>query len=200
MATYPTNIEALQALASGANDAPAAGIVKGAAVDIAHVVAASGQHTNRKRLATLAVPQATAVEVAESKRRKHLVESCNFDGDIPVWAQQMQQTFQEQMQTFQQTLGQTRDDVRMLGWKMDQRDQRSRNRSSGDMAHPVGKVIRLTDGAEPGDDVWFPDNEGQLVSASGAQLENLLIFYGLPVIGTLSQKYVRVATHLGVIV
>jgi hypothetical protein len=98
MATYLRDIAELPALASGVDDAPAAEIAIGDAVAIAHVGAASRQYKNRKRLAEMPNPRATDFEVADSKRRKRLVESCNFDGPIPAWADPMNTTLQAVVQ------------------------------------------------------------------------------------------------------
>jgi hypothetical protein len=225
MATeYAMPVVALAALATGANDNPAPAIALGDATGVQHVVAARAQHANRKRLATLDPPQATGTEVVDSKRRKHLVQSANFDGDVPMWAQQMQNTIQHQLQQHTNTIQQRMDAIQermdtiqeqLQGMQvtqqqameqMDRRIQlesdRSMNRSLRTSQNPIVAVIRLSDGLRPTDNdannLWFPEDYKRLHNATGAHINPLLAFYKLDQGGNLGDKKDRLQAHLGV--
>jgi hypothetical protein len=204
MATqYAMPVVALPALATGVNDNPAPAIAMGDATGVQHVVAARAQHANRKRLAKLDPPQATETEVVDSKRRKHLVQSANFDGDVPMWAQQMQDqltnTIQQQLQQHTNTIQQRMD-------TMDRRIQlesdRSMNRSLRTNQNPIVAVIRLSDGLRPTDNdannLWFPEDYKRLQNATPARINPLLGFYQLDQGGNLGDKKDRLQAHLGV--
>jgi hypothetical protein len=175
-ATYADGIPALAPLVSGVNDNAAATINVGQNMDGTHVTAAMHQHANRKRLAMLNPPLATPAEVVSSKRRKHKVQSANFDGPIPAWAHQMQQTMTQVQQTqtqmqqtmtrleqtqtqMQQTLTQvqqTQTQMRQTQTQMQHQtrqlvedNQRSKNRSRRNDTDRIQPLIRLADGQLP---------------------------------------------------
>ena len=185
MGTYVTNIPQLDVLASGIDDNAAAAIQMGDNLDAAHVGAAIVQHKNRKRLATMNPPMALPEEVVQSKRRKHKVESANFDGPTPLWAQQMQQ----QMTQLQQQMER----------RIDRESQRSMNRSRRNTGEEIQPVIRLDDGQTPTDhNVYFPENQVALEALTGAHVVALLNFYGLDVNGNIRARKDRLMRHLGV--
>jgi hypothetical protein len=185
MGTYVTDIPQLDVLASGIDDNAAAAIQIGDNLDEAHVSAATLQHKNRKRLATTNPPMALPEEVVQSKRRKHQVESANFDGPTPLWAQQMQQ----QMTQLQQQLER----------RIDRESQRSMNRSRRNNREEIQPVIRLNDGQTPTDhNIHFPENQVALEDLTGPHVVALLNFYGLDVNGNIRAKKDRLMRHLGV--
>jgi hypothetical protein len=196
--TYAVDILPLAVLASGAADNPAAGIAQGDALSDQHVADASKQHRNRKKLAMTEEPLVTAAELVASKRRKHEVQSANFDGPVPLWAQQMQQ----QMQQMQQQLGQQ---MQHLGQQTDRRIQqeseRSTNRSRRNTSDPIVNVIRLLDGAKPNvapHVLWFPRDYDQLSCATGPRVNALLDFYGVGGGGDAEANRKILTNHLGV--
>jgi hypothetical protein len=180
MATYTTNIEALPPLVSGVPETQVNAIFAGDALQDADVVSARNQYHDRKILTLTSTPLATAEELVVAKRRKHMVESSNFDGPVPLWATQMQQNMQ------------------VMSRSMSIESQRSMNRSLRATSDPISPVIRL-DGSSPLDNgVWFPADHVALLESTGNQLNPLLAFYGLPQQGNLSQKRFELKRHLGV--
>jgi hypothetical protein len=190
-AQYEMPVGALPALATGTNDNPAPAIAMGDATSVQHVVAARLQHENRKRLAGLNPPLAAEDEVVASKRRKHFVQSANFDGPVPAWALQMQQQMQQMQQQLQQQLQQ-------MDRRIQQESDRSMNRSLRTTLQPMVRVIRLVDGNPPPAASWFPAHYHDLHHATQAQITALLGFYQLPVVGNLEVKRERLQAHLGV--
>ena len=196
MGTYVTNIPQLDVLASGIDDNAAAAIQMGDNLDAAHVGAAIVQHKNRKRLATMNPPMALPEEVVQSKRRKHKVESANFDGPTPLWAQQMQQQMTQLQQQMEQQMTQLQQQMER---RIDRESQRSMNRSRRNTGEEIQPVIRLNDGQTPTDhNVYFPENQVALEALTGAHVVALLNFYGLDVNGNIRARKDRLMRHLGV--
>lgn len=200
MATYSTAIPALDPLASGNYDKPAAGIAKGEPLQDAHVAAAAQQHKTRKALAKNNPQFVTEDELVASKRRKHLVESANFDGPVPLWGLQMQQTvqqMQEQMQQMQQKM-------EKMQRQIHQESQRCMNRSRRYTRSPIEALIRLEDGQCPDQQapngVWFPADQNELFDADANRINALLEFYSLGAYGTQDEKMARLDQFLGVII
>ena len=121
-AQYINDIPALPPLASGVDDSSAPAITLGDALSSQHVSAANLQHENRQSLANIVPALATEDEVVASKRRKHIVESSNFDGPIPAWGQQMLAT-QQQMQGAQQQMMETMKQMQVTQQQMHQQTQ-----------------------------------------------------------------------------
>ena len=88
---YSVNIPALDPLASGVDEHSADAICQGENLDLNHVVAANRQYKNRKHLSNASPPMANEAEVARAKKRRHIVQSANFDGPVPIWAEEMKQ-------------------------------------------------------------------------------------------------------------
>jgi hypothetical protein len=192
--TYAVGILPLAVLASGAEDNPAAGIAQGDALSDQHVADASKQHRNRKRLATTEEPLVTAAELVASKRRKHEVQSANFDGPVPLWAQQMHQQMQQMQQQMQQQMEQ-------IDRRIQQESERSMNRSKRKLSDPIANVIRLLDGAKPNEAphaLWFPADYDKLARATGPSVTALLGFYGVGLGGNAEANRALLKDHLGV--
>jgi hypothetical protein len=226
MATYPVDIPALAPLASGADDTAAPPISQGDPLDNGHVVAATFQHQNRKKLYAMSPRRATQNDVVASKHRKHLVESANFDGGAaPAWAvimqqnlenlqQQMtaltasQQNLQQQMTAMQQNLNLQHQES-LLTWQqqmqlfrsMSRDIQKSMNRSRRNTEEPIEVLIRVEDGQLPTNqnpEIWFPAKQSDLLYASVPQLSALLVFYGQDATGETAVLLSRLKGFLGV--
>jgi hypothetical protein len=212
MATYQSDIPALDPLASGYNDNPANGIVAGDALNDADVVAATRQHKNRKLLAVAGPTAVTAEEVAASKRRKHLVESSNFSGPVPPWALQMHASMmaiQESMLATQASVAglpqmqasveELTGQVGRLITMLKEGRQRSMNLAIRERGNRIEPVIRLQDGAAPVDrNVWFPASLESLTSAGNRDLNSLLRFCGLAQTGSQEERIAALKMHLGI--
>jgi hypothetical protein len=206
MAFYANDIAALPPLASAIDDNPADAIAQGDALNEDHITAARLQHTTRKHLSAASVNAASAAEVTTAKRRKHLVESSNFEeGAVPVWAAQLQQqmqAMQNQMQNQMQAMqNQMQAMQNQTDRRIDQESQRSMNRSLRDNQDPVEPLIRLADGEFPNNAayaLWFPANNGALYGATGLQMDPLLAFYGLPTDGSVEVRRRRLRRFLGI--
>ena len=176
-AQYINDIPALPPLASGVDDSSAPAITLGDALSSQHVSAANLQHENRQGLANNVPALATEDEVVASKRRKHIVESSNFDGPIPAWGQQMQATQQQMMamlhlmhqqtqQQFQQMHQQTQQvqvtqqqmqqqfqqmlvTLQQLVRHQDQDTDRATSRSLRNATEHIVPIRRLEDGMKP---------------------------------------------------
>jgi len=185
-----SNIPALQGLQSEVDDYPAQNINAGDPLNDNHVVAARNQHKNRKALEMANL--ATDDEVTESKRRKHGVESANFDGSVPLWAQQMMQQNQQMQQQMQQQL-------QRMERRIEQESQRSMNRSRRSTSDAIEQLVRLADGYYPHQhQVWFPADQESLLTATVPNLTALLLFYNIPVNGNRQQKIASLKKFLGV--
>lgn len=202
MANYSTNIPALNPLAFGINDNPAAGIVQGEPLQDVHVAAATLQHQTRKRFAKSNPQFVTEEELVASKRRKHVVASANFDGPTPIWAQQLQQTLQDQtlqMQEMKEYMQEMKEEFQR---EMKQEIQRNMNRSRKYTTESIEALIRVDDGEVPGpqapNGLWFPGNQDELMAASALRINALLGFYGLPANGLQAAKKDRLKRFLGV--
>ena len=194
---YANNIPALPPLAAGVDDGPAPAIAQGEPLAFQDVTAAHRQHRNRKRLAKNDPALVTGDELVASKRRKHTVQSSNFDGPTPAWAQQMQAT-QREMQASQREIIDT---LQMVTRRQNEEAQRGMNRSRRHPTDHIVPLVRLLDGDEPNADrhgLWFPQNQVQLLDATGPHLTALLEFYNLDVRGVRGDKKNRLMAHLGV--
>ena len=115
-----------------------------------------------------------------SKRRKHIVQSANFDGPVPAWAQQMMDSVQHVLR------------------RQDRAENRSRLRASD----PILSIPRLVDGKKPNVSplrLWFPADQAALVNANEDRMNALLNFYSLGDEGCDMTKKLRLMAHLGVI-
>eukprot|EP00977_Amphora_coffeiformis_P020548 scaffold8371_cov199-Amphora_coffeaeformis.AAC.1 len=197
--TYVTGIDPLQPLASGVDDNPAAGIAAGDVMSSQHVIDARIQHQTRKHFFQAGNQTATDDEVVNSKRRKHQVESANFDGAAPLWGQQMQHQMQQMQHQMQQMQHQMQQMQETLERKITIESERNMNRSRRSTSDPIAKLIRVNDGQYPQDNDWPFANQNELESATGNRIHPLLVFYGLPVTGSLVERKGRLKMHLGVV-
>ena len=200
-ATYAMDIPALAELASGIPDhPPAPAIAKGEPLKDAHVAAACRQHQNRKRLAMTDPPLVTDEELVASKRRKHLVVSCNFDKSTKTI---MPQELVTMMKTMEQDLKQIKQNMEQMYRRMVEESQRSMNRSRRRNSDPIQPLIRLVDGLKPTDggpfQVWFPVDYEDLWDGNENRINNLVAFYSLPDNGTLTEKKQLLEAHFGMI-
>ena len=189
---YVNDIPALPPLASGVDDSSAPGITEGEPLAFRDVTAALLQHQNRKRLAVCVPILATEDELVASKRRKLTVQSSNFDGPVPAWAQQMMAAVQEM-----------REDLHQLTRRYDEEKARTMNRSQRRTTDPIEPLLRLVDGDTPNNgrhpQLWFPQNQEDLLVAAPARVNALLRFYNLGDEGNNAEKKFRLMKHLGVI-
>uniref|UniRef100_A0A7S3P5F1 SAP domain-containing protein n=1 Tax=Amphora coffeiformis TaxID=265554 RepID=A0A7S3P5F1_9STRA len=213
MATYPVGIPSLPAPASGLDDNPAPAISIGDALHDDHVAAATRQHKTRKYLAHAYSPQVvTDAELVASKRRKHQVESANFEpGATPMWAQVMQQTMADLQQTMQQNMADLQQNMADLQQTTQQNksytdnliireSQRSMNRSRKRTLDPIEMLIRVDEGDTPAGhpNTWFPANQNEFNAATVANLQSLLRFYGQESTGDRTTLQKRLMKFLGV--
>ena len=215
-AQYINDIPALPPLASGVDDSSAPAITLGDALSSQHVSAANLQHENRQGLANNVPALATEDEVVASKRRKHIVESSNFDGPIPAWGQQMLATQQQMMAMLQQMM-ETMKQVQVTQQQMQQQFQqmlvtlqqlvrhqdqdtdRATSRSLRNATEHIVPIRRLEDGMKPNEapfDLWFPGDQGELYTATRARVVALLNFYGLDQAGNDMEKKLRLLAYL----
>jgi TolA-binding protein len=216
-ATYALDIPVLGPLASGLPEIQVAAIAQGNPISSDDIVAATQQYKIRKRLQSCSPALATSNEVVQARRRKHAVESAQFDGPTPAWAQQLQAQMQGQMQQMQalqqmqaQMQGQMQQMQRDLQAQMQTQNdrlerciqiesQRSRNYARHTTGSAVAKLMTASDGTMPPGNLWFPANQNELVHATSDQMIPLFNFYQLPQNGTVAEKRDRLADHLGVI-
>ena len=199
-ATYALDIPVLGPLASGLPEIQVAAIAQGNPISSDDIVAATQQYKIRKRLQSCSPALATSNEVVQARRRKHAVESAQFDGPTPAWAQHLQAQMQGQMQQMQRDLQaqmQTQND--RLERCIQIESQRSRNYARHTTGSAVAKLMTASDGTMPPGNLWFPANQNDLFSATGTQVNHLLHFYGLPEDGTVGNRRARLANHLGVV-
>ena len=219
-AQYINDIPALPPLASGVDDSSVPAITLGDALSSQHVSAANLQHENRQGLANNVPALATEDEVVASKRRKHIVESSNFDGPIPAWGQQMLAT-QQQMQGAQQQMMETMKQMQVTQQQMHQQTQqqfqqmqvtlqqlvrrqdqdmdRAKLRSRRNADQTILPIRRMEDGKKPNEapfDLWFPNDQGELYTANRARVVALLNFYGLDQAGNDMEKKLRLLAYL----
>lgn len=209
--TYAQAIPALAPLESGHQDFPAAAIEMGNPILSNHMTAASDQYQCREFLRSRDTQLVTDEELVEAKRRLHAVESAQFDGGTPLWAQQMQtqlqsqmtqmQTQTNQMQTqLQSQMNQMQTQMTQMQTQMQIESQRSRNYARHTTHSAIAALVRVADRNTPQDEnLWFPSNQNELSHATGVQVSALLEFYGLPSTGAISMKRERLTEHLGVV-
>lgn len=217
-ATYVQSIPSLEPLQSGCLEVSAESIEAGTQMSGSHIVAASRQYRTRKQRQLLLPGLVADEELVAAKRRKHAVQSAQFDGQTPRWAQQLQfqmgqmQTQLNQVQTqlnqVHTQMGQMMSgDTTQLKGQLQQtqrliqiESQRSRNYARHTNSSTIAQLVRDLDGRTPRDDsLWFPTDYKELFQAPNVQVNPLLTFYGLDLQGTLSEKRNRLADHLGVV-
>ncbi|CAJ1928750.1 unnamed protein product [Cylindrotheca closterium] len=152
-------------------------------------------------------------ELFEAKRRKRKVESAHLDGPTPAWAQQMQTQMQTQMQQMQTQMQQMQTQMQQMQTQMQTQmqqmqtritieSQKSRNFSRRSTADAIAQVSRELDGNTPRDynqSMWFPADQNQLSQATGQELQELLLFYALPLDARVADRRKRLGNHLGVV-
>jgi hypothetical protein len=193
---YANNIPALPPLAAGVDDGPAPAIAQGEPLAFQDVTAAHRQHRNRKRLAKNDPALVTGDELVASKRRKHTVQSSNFDGPTPAWAKQMEANMERRFEQVSRRFD-------LLSRRLDLENERGMNRSRRSATDRIVSVLRMEDGMKPNVApfrLWFPRNQAALVGADEVRLNALLDFYGLGQEGNDMEKKLRLMSHLGVIV
>ena len=95
----------------------------------------------------------------------------------------MQQNLQEQMQ--------------LIHRKISVESERSMNRSRRRTTDSIKQLVRVDDGLYPRDhNVWFPTDQEALMTATHADADQLLEFYGLAIGGSLSDKHQRLEHFL----
>ncbi|CAJ1934684.1 unnamed protein product [Cylindrotheca closterium] len=137
-ATYEVHIPSLAPLASGHQEIPVPAINQGDPMTTDDIAGATSQYKMRKSIQMNHPTLVTSREVIEAKRRKHAVESAQFDGSTPAWAQQMQGQSQQiqQTQTQMQRLMQ-----QMLG--QIQQIEQSQTQMQGQMQQMQGQIQQI---------------------------------------------------------
>ena len=132
--------------------------------------------------------QCTPDEILASKKRRDQIYSELADrANQPVWAQQMEQTLQQQIQQTQQQMT-----------TLQQGYQRHENMIFVTSATYEITKVQNDAGNVPGDNIWFRTVSDLEQVTDGTDLNGLLQFYNRATNGNLRAKKTRVNRALGI--
>ncbi|CAJ1963865.1 unnamed protein product [Cylindrotheca closterium] len=120
-------------------------------------------------------------ELFEAKRRKRKVESAHLDGPTPAWAQQMQTQMQTQMQQMQTQMQQMQTQMQQMQTQMQTQMQQMQTRITIESQKSRNFSRRST------------------ADAIAQELQELLLFYALPLDARVADRRKRLGNHLGVV-
>ena len=197
MANYTANYPALPALASNANDHPAAAVVAGTPLNDDDTSAAQLQLGYRKVLAETNLATVPEIQAAEKRALQISLENATGNAAAPAWAIAIQNQLtnvQNQMNNMQNQMNNLQNQMNNMGSQLQNLDIRQRNLNTDRPNHAI-VPCRNAAGVIPPN---FPQTRAALDSLDGPALSGLLNFYGLAVPHQVEERRTQLKAFLGV--